>query len=254
MATPSRVWARVWVQMLAICAWLLVNGCGTFERYGLVGQEGTRQETPSLPAPPAPGQQEELGEKEPGGSAAGRLPSVTRKPTQDQFNQMQPAPSIPQPAQEEEGPSLATPQRDGGKARMLSPAPEMEESLRISPLPPESIRELGLHDVFFDFDRASIRASEVPTLEHDAHMLMTEYASHTVLIEGHCDERGSMEYNLVLGMRRAQAVKAYLVALGVQPARIALVSYGKERPWCTEHYEACWQRNRRAHFVLREGD
>jgi peptidoglycan-associated lipoprotein len=70
------------------------------------------------------------------------------------------------------------------------------------------------------------------------------------MIEGHCDERGSTEYNLALGDRRAQAAKNFLVSLGVASDRMQTVSYGKERPVCTDHNEDCWQRNRRAHFVM----
>jgi peptidoglycan-associated lipoprotein len=74
-----------------------------------------------------------------------------------------------------------------------------------------------------------------------------------VLIEGHCDERGTLAYNLVLGERRAQSVKRYLQELGVPPSQLQIVSYGKERPFCTEHRETCWQQNRRGHFVVKEG-
>jgi peptidoglycan-associated lipoprotein len=71
-----------------------------------------------------------------------------------------------------------------------------------------------------------------------------------VIIEGHCDERGSTEYNLALGDRRAQAARQFLISLGVSPDRLETVSYGKERPFCFESNEICWQQNRRAHFVL----
>jgi peptidoglycan-associated lipoprotein len=72
-----------------------------------------------------------------------------------------------------------------------------------------------------------------------------------VLIEGHCDERGTNEYNLALGERRAKATMNYLVGQGVQANRITIISYGKERPTCTEHSEACWAKNRRAHFLVK---
>ena len=75
--------------------------------------------------------------------------------------------------------------------------------------------------------------------------------SSLVLIEGHCDERGTVEYNLALGERRAKAAMSYLVSRGVPAGRITIVSYGKERPVCTEHNPACWARNRRAHFLVK---
>jgi peptidoglycan-associated lipoprotein len=86
-------------------------------------------------------------------------------------------------------------------------------------------------------------------LEANARRLKAENG-RKLLIEGHCDERGTVEYNLVLGERRAQTVKQYLQDLGVPSSQIQITSYGKEKPFCTDHSEACWQSNRRAHFVL----
>ena len=107
-----------------------------------------------------------------------------------------------------------------------------------------------LKDVSFDFDQARIRPDAVPFLESNAQLMQTSFAERVVLVEGHCDERGSFEYNLVLGARRAQAVKAYLVDLGVSENRIRVVSYGEERPLCGVSSEWCWKQNRRSHLVL----
>ena len=107
----------------------------------------------------------------------------------------------------------------------------------------------GLADIFFDFDRYVIRAGAVPVLEKNAELLKQTYNNSNVLIEGHCDERGTGEYNLELGKRRAQALKEYLVDLGIDESRIQIASYGKERPFCAESTPACWQQNRRGHFV-----
>ena len=109
----------------------------------------------------------------------------------------------------------------------------------------------GLADVFFDYDQYAIRAGAVPVLEKNAELLKRTYKGSSVLIEGHCDERGTREYNLELGKRRAQAVKEYLVDLGVEESRIQIASYGKEKPFCTESTASCWQQNRRGHFVQR---
>lgn len=108
----------------------------------------------------------------------------------------------------------------------------------------------GLGHVYFDFDQYFIREDAVSTLQANAQILNAKHQDSGVLIEGHCDERGTSEYNLVLGERRAQAVKNYLMDLGVSSSRIHIVSYGKERPSCTESEESCWQQNRRGHFVL----
>lgn len=98
--------------------------------------------------------------------------------------------------------------------------------------------------VFFDFDKAVIMAAAEKTLKRQAAWL-TQYGGVTVTVEGHCDERGTREYNLALGERRANAVKNYLVALGVDAGRIATISYGKERPEALGHNEAAWSQNRR---------
>jgi peptidoglycan-associated lipoprotein len=115
-------------------------------------------------------------------------------------------------------------------------------------LPPVQLAE-ELADIYFDFDQYAIRGEARSVLEANAGVLMSQ-SHRDILIEGHCDERGTSAYNLVLGERRAQAAKRYLQELGVAPSQIKIASYGKERPFCREHSEACWQSNRRAHFRL----
>lgn len=104
-------------------------------------------------------------------------------------------------------------------------------------------------DVFFDLDKHAIRPEAVPVLEYSAELLKQNDQPVSVLLEGHCDELGTAKYNLALGIRRAQAVKKYLVDLGVEASRIRIVSYGKEKPFCTESTPRCRQQNRRVHFV-----
>ncbi len=118
-----------------------------------------------------------------------------------------------------------------------------ETSANVAPM-----KNMIIEDVYFDFDRYSIRADSRKALEDDA-AILKDNAGMKITIEGHCDERGPAEYNLVLGQKRADAVKRYLNDLGVEATRIATISYGNEKPFCTEHNEACWQKNRRAHFV-----
>ena len=105
-----------------------------------------------------------------------------------------------------------------------------------------------LSDIFFDFDRFVVRDDARSRLEANAGLLKSQ-SGVKILIEGHCDERGTSAYNLVLGERRAQAAAQYLKDLGVPSSQIQITSYGKERPFCAEHSEACWQSNRRAHFT-----
>src|SRR5260370_37671940 len=103
-------------------------------------------------------------------------------------------------------------------------------------------------DAYFDFDKADIRPDARAALSTTADFLK-KYPRFKVTIEGHCDERGSTEYNLALGDRRATAVKQFLVSLGISADRLSTVSYGKEKPFCMESNESCWQQNRRGHFV-----
>jgi peptidoglycan-associated lipoprotein len=106
-----------------------------------------------------------------------------------------------------------------------------------------------VQDAYFDLDKADLRDDARTALTSTAKFL-GDHPEVKVVIEGHCDERGSTEYNLVLGDRRAAAVKQFLVSLGITADRLSTVSYGKEKPFCTDHDEACWQQNRRGHFVM----
>src|SRR2546426_6370464 len=105
-----------------------------------------------------------------------------------------------------------------------------------------------VRDAYFDYDKADIRPDARAALSKTGDFLKN-YPRFKVTIEGHCDERGSTEYNLALGDRRATAVKQYLVSLGVSADRLSTVSFGKEKPFCNESNESCWQQNRRGHFV-----
>ena len=106
-----------------------------------------------------------------------------------------------------------------------------------------------LDDVYFDLDRSEIREDAKSHLQKNADW-MKKWTSTQVSVEGHCDSRGSAEYNLALGSRRANAVKEYLTNLGVPVSRVTVVSKGKEQPVCSEEGESCWQKNRRGHFVV----
>jgi peptidoglycan-associated lipoprotein len=123
------------------------------------------------------------------------------------------------------------------------PAPE-----KVTPTMEELFRA-NVFDAFFDFNKNDIRPDAREALSKTAQFLRAN-PDIRVNLEGHCDERGSTEYNLGLGERRAQAAKNFLVSLGVPAERMETLSWGKERPFCMEHDEACWQQNRRAHFVM----
>ena len=106
-----------------------------------------------------------------------------------------------------------------------------------------------LKDIHFDFDKYDIRPGDGAILKENA-SLLKKYTNLKVQIEGHCDERGTVEYNLALGERRANRTKDYLVSLGVSPDRVSTISYGKEKPLDTDHDEAAWAKNRRAHAIV----
>jgi peptidoglycan-associated lipoprotein len=134
-----------------------------------------------------------------------------------------------------------------------SPAPESPKGEAVPPVQSQATESatansIQFQDAFFDFNKSLIRADGKNALQEDA-KLLKEYPNFKIQIEGHCDERGTEEYNLALGNRRAEAVKRYLGALGVEPVRISTISYGKDKPFCTEKTEACYQQNRRGHFV-----
>ena len=132
----------------------------------------------------------------------------------------------------------------------MTPSPVAPSTSSTNPPAPSEFRATdNLKDVFFDFDKYDIRGNDAKILDTNAAWLKSN--DNLVLIEGHCDERGTNEYNLALGERRAKSTMNYLVAQGVQASRITIISYGKERPTCTEHTESCWAQNRRAHFLVK---
>jgi len=106
-----------------------------------------------------------------------------------------------------------------------------------------------LKDIHFDFDQYNLRPGDASVLRENA-ALLKKYPNVKVQIEGHCDERGTVEYNLALGERRANGAKEYLVSLGISQSRISTISYGKEKPLDPSHSEAAWSKNRRAHTVV----
>ena len=160
-----------------------------------------------------------------------------------------PAPAAPPPA---EAPRTTPP----------PPPPPPPPAPREAPAPPltpeelfarESLEDLNrehpLADAYFDLDSSQIKSAAQPVLQKNAEWLK-RWPSTKVLVEGHCDSRGSAEYNLALGDRRSTAVRDYLVSLGVSADRIQVVSKGKEQPVCREENEACWQQNRRGHPLI----
>jgi peptidoglycan-associated lipoprotein len=147
--------------------------------------------------------------------------------------------------------TAAKPPTDTTVAPPPKPAPTSDvEVSEVLTMDIEVLNKKGyLSHAYFDFDQSDLREDARSVLAGDAQWLK-KHATVQVLIEGHCDERGTAAYNLALGDRRANAAKEYLVSLGIDASRLRTVSYGKERPFCTESDETCWQKNRRAHLVI----
>ena len=160
-----------------------------------------------------------------------------------------PEPPKPPPAE----PVEKAPEEDlSANARPAEPVDDVEKPL------PKSLVELQeeynnnglLGDVFFDFDRSDLRADARERLAKNAEFMKSTGADLSFTVEGHCDERGTNEYNIALGESRSSTAVDYLVSLGVPRDRFKTLSYGEERPFCTESTEGCWQKNRRARFVI----
>jgi peptidoglycan-associated lipoprotein len=138
---------------------------------------------------------------------------------------------------------------------------EATARLTVTPPPPppppqptvtdEDLFNQNIKDIYFDYDKSDVRGDQRASIQGDITFL-NEHTNMNFTIEGHCDERGSTEYNLALGDQRASAVKNELTTGGVAASRIKTISYGKEKPFCTESNEACWQQNRRGHFVYQK--
>ncbi len=168
-------------------------------------------------------------------------------PKRPEVVQAPPAPAGPPPA------SVAAPPLPAPSPVVETPVVQVTPPTPVQPVveapapPPKPSVELK--DVFFDFDRAQLRADQQQTMLTNVTWLQA-HATARIVVEGHCDERGTAEYNLSLGHRRARAVREVLVKAGVSAERIAVVSYGEERPFVLGHDESAWKWNRRVHFAL----
>jgi peptidoglycan-associated lipoprotein len=136
-------------------------------------------------------------------------------------------------------------------ARVTVNAPPAPPPTPTASLTEEELFAKNVKDIYFDYDSDAIRPEQQAAVQGDGQFL-SQHASVQFVIEGHCDERGSTEYNLALGDRRANAVKNALTQAGVNASRIKTISYGKEKPFCTESNESCWQQNRRGHLAYQK--
>lgn len=155
-----------------------------------------------------------------------------------------PAPSSPQTSAPPRTP--AQPARQQAASTPVPRVPNAATKARIEEL------LARIEDAYFDYDKHDLRPDAITALQADSSELrdiLKDYPTYKLTIEGYCDERGSEEYNLALGDERARAARNYLTQVGIPESQLSLISYGKERPVCQDHNEACWQRNRRIHIV-----
>ncbi len=174
-------------------------------------------------------------------AACHKATPVAKKPADTTPVASAPAPASRTPSST---PSRSTPSSSTPVARngQMTPAERATLNEKLS----------HLNDALFDYDKATIRDDASTVLKSDVGVIrdiLANYPNQKLLIEGNADERGSEEYNLALGDRRARATQEFLVSMGIPAAQLSLVSYGKERPVCTDKTEDCWQRNRRAHVT-----
>jgi peptidoglycan-associated lipoprotein len=175
-------------------------------------------------------------------AACSHKPPVAAKPADTTPVASAPAPAQAAPLQQRQTPTPAPQQTAPAPAAQMTPA----ERVRLNEI------LARLNDALFDYDKATIRDDASTVLKADVGVIrdiLANYPSQKLLIEGNADERGSEEYNLALGDRRARAAQEFLTQMGIPSAQLALVSYGKERPICTDKTEDCWQRNRRVHVT-----
>ena len=227
--------------ILCLVTLAILSGCsGRRVTSGVEDQTFTPGAPPPAPveeakAPPPPEGSPESQQVEPS-AATSEPPAPAAEPPKME------APPVPAEEPQVQAPEEKPRVEDlRAEAQSIAPTPEPKPALP----PAEPVADLS--DVFFEFDEAIVRDDARSVLEANAKVLKA-LPGTKVVIEGHCDERGTSAYNLVLGERRAQSVKRYLQNLGIPPSEIQITSYGKERPFCSEHTEDCWQSNRRAHF------
>jgi len=186
----------------------------------------------------------------PGGSVAAAPPgSGAAAPPGSVAPEPPPPPSSP-PGSTLEPADSEPPTTEQPIAAAPASPPESAPNEPARPGPNEFTGSAAVKPIYFDFNKYAIRSDDAKILEANAEWLKKS-AAMLVLIEGHCDERGTIEYNLALGERRARAARDYLISNGIAAERISIVSFGAERPVCTEGTEACWSKNRRAVFLLR---
>ena len=237
---------------------LLIVALGALLTLGACGKKAVPPPPPPPPAPPAPTASISVS---PSSIQAGQSASLTWQTTNatdvsiDSIGAVQPNGSQSVSPTDSTTYHLTAKGAGGSQdatARLTVTQPPPPPPPPVTPtVTDEDLFSQNVKDVYFDYDKSDIRADQLASLQADVQFL-GQHAGINLMVEGHCDERGSTEYNLALGDQRASAVKNALTAAGVNASRIKTISYGKEKPFCTESNEACWQQNRRGHLVYQK--
>ena len=236
-----------WITIVAALASLMVlatAGC-------------KKKVTPPPPAPPPPAQPTASLTANPNSIQRGQSTTLTWQTTNATDVTLEGIGAVNASGSQQVTPTESTTYRLAAKgaggtqeatARVTVTQPQVAPPVTSAPSDEELFNQ-NVKDAFFDYDKSDIRPDAQQALMADAAFLQ-QHPNIRFTIEGHCDERGSTEYNLGLGDRRATAAKSFLMQQGVSADRIRTISYGKEKPFCTSHDEQCWQQNRRGHFVF----
>jgi len=234
------------LQVVAVCAVLALSGCGK------------KKVTPPPPPPPPPPAPTATLSANPTNIQAGQSTTLSWTTTNATDVRIDPIGPVDPNGRQQVTPTDSTNYHltAKGPGGTTDATARVTVSTQEAPPPPQQVSETeqqmfdrNIKDVYFDYDAYSVRADGQQAVQADAAFLK-QHPNWKVTIEGHCDERGSTEYNLALGDNRARAVRDALVAAGVPASQLNAISFGKEKPFCNESNESCWQQNRRGHFVL----
>jgi peptidoglycan-associated lipoprotein len=237
---------------------LLIVTLGALMTLGACGKKATPPPPPPPPAPPAPTASISVS---PNTVQAGQAASLTWQTSNATDVSIDGIGAVQPNGSQSVSPTDSTTYHLVAKG--AGGSQEATARLTVTPPPPpppppttptvtdEDLFSQNIKDVYFDYDKADVRGDQQSSVQADVAFL-NQHANINITIEGHCDERGSTDYNLALGDQRASAVKNALTAGGISASRIKTISYGKEKPFCTESNEACWQQNRRGHLVYQK--
>src|SRR5579872_7135203 len=237
-------------------SFLLIIALGALMTLGACGKKATPPPPPPPPPPPAPTASISVN---PNTVQAGQSASLTWQTSDATDVSIDGIGAVQPNGSQSVSPTESTTYHLTAKGSGGSQEATARLTVTQAPAPPpptpsvtdEDLFSQNIKDVYFDYDKSDVRPDQQSSVQADVQFL-NQHGNMNITVEGHCDERGSTDYNLALGDQRASAVKTALTSGGVSANRIKTISYGKEKPFCTESNEACWQQNRRGHLVYQK--